>query len=340
MNLTAALERIVQRSDLSADEMRAAMTEIMSGRANNSQIAGFLVAMRMKEETVEELSGAASAMRQLATSVTIKSERAVDTCGTGGDGASIFNVSTAAAFVAAACGATVAKHGNRSVSSSTGSADLLETAGAKLELSAEQVARAIDAVGVGFMFAVNHHPAMKHAIIARRELKLRSFFNMLGPMTNPAGVKRQVVGVYDQALCMTMARVLQQLGSEHVIVVHSHDGLDEFSIAAPSSFVELKNGELSEHSVSPEQFGLSAGQLSDLKVASAEESLTVVSGIYNNDKRYSQHSDMVAFNAGAAIYVAGEAHSFAEGVSMASDAIASGLAGEKFKEFIEFTQCV
>ena len=340
MNLTAALERIVQRSDLSADEMRAAMTEIMSGRANNSQIAGFLVAMRMKEETVEELSGAASAMRQLATSVTIKSERAVDTCGTGGDGASIFNVSTAAAFVAAACGATVAKHGNRSVSSSTGSADLLETAGAKLELSAEQVARAIDAVGVGFMFAVNHHPAMKHAIIARRELKLRSFFNMLGPMTNPAGVKRQVVGVYDQALCMTMARVLQQLGSEHVIVVHSHDGLDEFSIAAPSSFVELKNGELSEHSVSPEQFGLSAGQLSDLKVASAEESLTVVSGIYNNDKRYSRHSDMVAFNAGAAIYVAGEAHSFAEGVSMASDAIASGLAGEKFKEFIEFTQCV
>ena len=340
MNLTAALERIVQRSDLSADEMRAAMTEIMSGRANNSQIAGFLVAMRMKEETVEELSGAASAMRQLATSVTIKSERAVDTCGTGGDGASIFNVSTAAAFVAAACGATVAKHGNRSVSSSTGSADLLETAGAKLELSAEQVARAIDAVGVGFMFAVNHHPAMKHAIIARRELKLRSLFNMLGPMTNPAGVKRQVVGVYDQALCMTMARVLRQLGSEHVIVVHSHDGLDEFSIAAPSSFVELKNGELSEHSVSPEQFGLSAGQLSDLKVASAEESLTVVSGIYNNDKRYSRHSDMVAFNAGAAIYVAGEAHSFAEGVSMASDAIASGLAGEKFKEFIEFTQCV
>ena len=340
MNLTAALERIVQRSDLSADEMRAAMTEIMSGRANNSQIAGFLVAMRMKEETVEELSGAASAMRQLATSVRIKSERAVDTCGTGGDGASIFNVSTAAAFVAAACGATVAKHGNRSVSSSTGSADLLETAGAKLELSAEQVARAIDAVGVGFMFAVNHHPAMKHAIIARRELKLRSLFNMLGPMTNPAGVKRQVVGVYDQALCMTMARVLRQLGSEHVIVVHSHDGLDEFSIAAPSSFVELKNGELSEHSVSPEQFGLSAGQLSDLKVASAEESLTVVSGIYNNDKRYSRHSDMVAFNAGAAIYVAGEAHSFAEGVSMASDAIASGLAGEKFKEFIEFTQCV
>lgn len=340
MNLVAGLEQLIQHRSLSQTDMESVMNEIMSGRANNSQIAGFMVAMRMKGETVAELAGAVSAMRSLSQKVAIKAANAVDTCGTGGDGASIFNVSTAAAFVAASCGVTIAKHGNRSVSSSTGSADLLEAAGARLDLNADEVARTIDETGVGFMFAVNHHPAMKHAITARRELKLRSIFNILGPMTNPAGVKRQVIGVYDEALCRTLCEVLQRLGSEHVIVVHSKDGLDEFSIGAGSSYAELKDGLIAERTLEPQEFGFANADLRNLKVSDAKHSLKVIQGIYHRDESYQAHSDMVSLNAGAAIYVGGAASSIEEGVVMAQDAIASGLAGEKFKEFIEFTQCI
>lgn len=341
MNIQQALTTVVEGKSLSRGEMAAVMKQIMTGEATEAQIGGFLVALRMKGESVAEITGAAQVMRELATPVMLNVEHLVDTCGTGGDGANLFNVSTASAFVAAACGAKVAKHGNRSVSSSTGSADVLEAAGVHLNLQAEQVARCVEEVGVGFMFAPAHHSAMKHAIGARKALGMRTVFNMLGPMTNPAGVKRQVIGVFNQALCRPMAEVLQQLGSEHVLVVHATDGLDELSLAAPSHVAELKNGEITEYLLKPEEVGLHTQSLIGLSVETAQESLELIQEALGkrSTPEAQKAADMIAFNAGAAVYVSGIASSLKEGVSMAEDAIGSGLALAKIQELAAFTDC-
>ena len=340
MDIKQALNLVVNRIDLSTNDMIAVMREIMTGGATSAQIGGFLVALRMKGETIDEITGAATVMRELATKVKIDANYLVDTCGTGGDGANLFNVSTASAFVVAAAGGHVAKHGNRSVSSSTGSADVLEAAGIKLDITPEQVARCVTEIGVGFMFAPAHHSAMKHAIGARKELALRTIFNMLGPITNPAGVKRQVIGVFNAALCKPMAEVLGRLGSEHVLIVHAKDGLDEISIASETHVAELKNGMVSEFIIKPEDFGLQSQSLIGLSVSNAQESLALIFDALG--KRRGEHAqkaaDVIALNAGAAIYVSGIAGSLQDGIEMARDAIGSGLAAEKIRELAAFTQ--
>ncbi|WP_370981258.1 anthranilate phosphoribosyltransferase [Agaribacterium sp. ZY112] len=341
MNINEALTALVEQQSLSQVQMAEVMQQVMTGQASPVQIAGLLVALRMKGETVDEISGAAQVMRELATPVAINAENLVDTCGTGGDGANIFNVSTAAAFVVAAAGGHVAKHGNRSVSSSSGSADVLEAAGVRLDVSPELVARAVESIGVGFMFAPAHHGAMKHAIGPRKELGLRTVFNMLGPMTNPAGVKRQVLGVFSAALCRPMAEVLQRLGSEHVMVVHADDGLDELSIVGHSNVAELKNGEILEYRISAADLGLAEfDNLNGLEVSSADESLALIKSVFTgeqNNAALKAHA-IISLNAGAAIYVAGIASSLAEGVAMAEDAIQSGAATEKLTALAQFTQ--
>jgi len=340
MDIKQALNKLVNRIDLSTDEMIAVMRDVMTGGATPAQIGGFLVALRMKGETLDEITGAAMVMRELATKVNINANYLVDTCGTGGDGANLFNVSTASAFVVAAAGGRVAKHGNRSVSSSTGSADVLEAAGIKLDITAEQVARCVQEIGVGFMFAPAHHSAMKHAIGPRKELALRTIFNMLGPLTNPAGVKNQVIGVFNAALCKPLAEVLGRLGSEHVLVVHAKDGLDEISIASETHVAELKNGVVTEYLIKPEDFGLRSESLIGLAVANAQESLALIDDALS--KRRGEHAqkaaNIIALNAGAAIYVSGVATSLRDGVEMARDAIGSGLAAEKIRELAAFTQ--
>jgi len=339
MNISQALNTIVDCHSLSKADMQSVMRQVMTGEATPAQIAGLLVALRMKGETVEEIAGAAEVMRELATPVTVNATHLVDTCGTGGDGANIFNVSTASAFVAAACGASVAKHGNRSVSSSTGSADVLEAAGVNLSVSADVVARAVESIGVGFMFAPAHHSAMKHAIGPRKELGMRTIFNMLGPMTNPAGVKRQVMGVFDASLCAPLANVLKLLGSEHVLVVHSEDGLDEFSVASATHVAELKEGEVTEYKLSPADFSMTLhSDLSGLEVESAEQSLALINAAFSGEESARKAIDIIAINAGAAIYVSGIAGSMAEGVGMAEDAIYSGAAKEKLRALVQFTK--
>ena len=341
MNIQQANTQLINGSHLSMVEMESVMRQIMTGKATPAQIGGFLIALRIKGETVEEITGAAQVMRSLSTKVVIDAPYLVDTCGTGGDGSHVFNVSTASAFVVAAAGGHVAKHGNRSITSSTGSADLLEAAGVNLAISPEQVSRCISEVGVGFMFAVNHHSAMKHAIGPRKELGQRTIFNVLGPLTNPAAVKNQVIGVFDKSLCVHLANVLKTLGSEHVMVVHSDDHLDEFSIAASTYVAELINGEVMEYSVSPEDCDLMSQDLSGLTVSSAEESLALIKGALGNKSNeiQSKAADMIALNAGAAIYVSGVAGSLKDGVAMAQDAIGSGLALGKLTELVEFTSC-
>jgi anthranilate phosphoribosyltransferase len=338
MNIQEALTVVVSGNDLSRPDMASVMMQIMTGAATPAQIGGFLVALRMKGEAVAEITGAAQVMRELVTPVVIQADHLVDTCGTGGDGANLFNVSTASAFVVAACGGKVAK---RSVSSSTGSADVLEAAGVYLNLKPEQVARCIEEVGVGFMFAPAHHSAMKYAIGPRKELAMRTIFNMLGPMTNPAGVKRQVIGVFDQALCRPMAEVLQKLGSEHVLIVHATDGLDELSVACPSHVAELKQGEIKEYLIKPEDVGLHTQSLVGLSVETAEESLALINEALGKrtTPEAQKAADMIAFNAGAAVYVSGIASSLKEGVQMAEDAIGSGLAKAKIQELASFTDC-
>ena len=339
MDIKAALNAVVDHRDLSTEEMQAVMQQIMTGQATDSQIGGFLIGLRMKGESIDEITGAAQVMRELATKVEIQGEHLVDTCGTGGDGSNLFNVSTASAFVVAAAGGQVAKHGNRSVSSSTGSADVLEAAGINLNISAEQVARCVDEIGVGFMFAPAHHSAMKHAIGPRKEMGLRTIFNMLGPMTNPAGVKNQVIGVFSQALCRPMAEVLKRLGSEHVLIVHSADGLDEISIANETHIAELKNGEITEYTVKPEDFNIKSKSLIGLSVDSAQQSLTLIKAALGKDQsdNASNARDIITLNAGAAIYAANLAGTLGEGVDMAADAIGSGLALAKINDLASFT---
>jgi len=340
MDIKQALAAAINGKHLSTDEMIAVMRQIMQGQATAAQIGGFLVALRMKGETLDEIEGAVIVMRELATPVDIQADFLVDTCGTGGDGSNLFNVSTASAFIVAAAGGHVAKHGNRSISSSTGSADVLEAAGIRLDLSPEQVAACIEDVGIGFMFAPAHHSAMKHAIGPRKELAQRTIFNMLGPMTNPAQVKSQVVGVFDQALCRPIAEVLQRLGSEHVLVVHADDGLDEISLAKPTYVAELKGSQITEYTISPEELGIASQSLEGLVVDSAEQSLTLIKAALGGDSNpeAKKAADMLALNAGAALYVSGVSDSIKAGVLLAQEMISSGAALQKMVDLKEKTQ--
>nr|WP_301335660.1 anthranilate phosphoribosyltransferase [Endozoicomonas ascidiicola] len=340
ITINETINRIVQNLDLTRQEMIEVMQHIMTGQCTDSQIAAFLVGMRMKSETVEEITGAATVMRELATPVQVNANHLVDIVGTGGDDANLFNVSSASSFVCAAAGASVAKHGNRSVSSSSGSADLLEQAGINLNVTPEQVARCIEEVGVGFMFAPAHHSAMKNVIGVRRELGIRTVFNILGPLSNPAHVKNLLIGVFNKALCRPMAEVLRELGNEHVLVVHSNDGLDEISIASETHVVELKHGEITEYTIKPEDFGIPSQSLIGLAVDSSSASLALIQDALG--KQQGQHAEkaaaIIALNSGAALYVSGVASSLKEGVLMAQDAIDSGLALEKMKELASFTR--
>ena len=339
MDIREALNRIVGQLDLTTEEMKAVMRQIMTGQCTDAQVGAFLMGMRMKSETIDEIVGAVQVMRELAEPVAFDTYRLVDTCGTGGDGMNIFNVSTAAAFVVAAAGGKVAKHGNRAVSGKSGSADLLEAAGVYLDLTPEQVARSVDAVGVGFMFAPAHHGAMKHAAGPRRELGLRTLFNILGPMANPAGVRHQVLGVFSKELCRPMAEVLARLGSSHVLVVHAQDGLDEISLAAPTHVAELRSGQISEYRVQPEDFGIKSQSLIGLNVEDAQGSLALIRDALGRRKTENgqKAADMIVLNAGAALYAADVATSLKQGVEMAHDALHSGLARDKFEELVSFT---
>lgn len=340
MNIQQALARIAEHGHLDQDEMQTVMRQIMTGECTPAQIGAFLMGLRLNGESLEEITGAATVMRELSTKIAVDTAGLVDTCGTGGDGQNLFNISTGAAFVVAAAGGRVAKHGNRGVSSSSGSADVLEAAGVNLSLTPEQVARAIDSIGVGFLFAPAHHSAMKHAIGPRKEMGMRTIFNMLGPITNPAGVKRQVLGVFSAALCEPLANVLKRLGSEHVMVVHAKDGLDEISLAAPTTVAELKDGQVTTYEITPEDVGIETQTLAGLVVNDAAESLALIQSALagGKDAVGRKAMDILALNAGAAIYVAGVASSLREGVSMAQDAMGSGLALEKMKEYAAFSR--
>ena len=336
MNIQQAIARLVESADINSEEMQAVIRQIMGGEATPAQIGAFLVALRVKGETIDEIAAATQVMRELATPVSIDADYLVDIVGTGGDGANLFNVSTAACFVAAAAGAHVAKHGNRGVSSSSGSSDVLQQLGVNLELTPEQVARCVESVGMGFMFAPMHHSAMRHAAGPRKELGLRTLFNMLGPMTNPAGVKRQLIGVFDPGLCRPMAEVLKRLGSEHVMVVHSHDGLDEISVAGPTHVAELRDGNISEYELSPQDFKMPLYELDELTVASSTESMAMIREALAG--KHPAATAMVTLNAGAAIYVSGVAATLADGVQIADDVIASGAALQKVGELSQFTE--
>jgi len=337
MDMPAALRAVTERRDLAHADMRAVMQLIMTGQATPAQIGGFLVGLRMKGETVDEIAAAAEVMRSLATPVQVAdATHLVDTCGTGGDGAHTFNISTTAAFVAAAAGARVAKHGNRSVSSKSGSADVLEAAGVNLELTAEQVGTCVDEIGVGFMFAPKHHAAMKHAVGPRREMGVRTIFNLLGPLTNPAAAPHQVLGVFGAQWLEPLAQVLGRLGSRHVLVVHAEDGLDEVSIGAETEIAELRDGMVHRLTVWPEQFGLPRADSKTLTVASAADSLAMMRAVLDN--RPGPARDVVVLNAGAAIYAADLVPTLAEGVHWARAALNSGAARQKLDALVKLSK--
>jgi len=331
-----ALARLVEQREIFHDEMLSLMRQIMSGELTPVQIAGILTGLRVKKETVGEIAAAAQVMREFAARVPAQnSANLVDTCGTGGDAAHTFNISTAAAFVAAAAGARVAKHGGRSVSSTSGSADVLEALGVNLNLTPEQVAASIDAIGIGFMFAPNFHGAMKHAAPARRELGVRTLFNILGPLTNPAGAPHQLLGVFHPDLVGILVRVLQRLGSRHVMVVHGSDGMDEITLSGETLIGELKDGEVTEYAIHPREFGFNSCSSDVLKVWDATQArdmlLAVLDGLPGPAR------DIVLLNAGAAIYAADRATTLGEGIERARDAIASGAAREKLAQLVEFS---
>ncbi len=344
MNIQRALAHLVDGKDLSRADMADVMRQLMSGECTDAQIGALLVALRIKGETIDEIAGAVEVMRSLAVPVHVSEEASVhlvDLVGTGGDGASLFNVSTAATFVVAAAGANVAKHGNRSVSSTSGSSEVLEQLGVPLDLSPEQVARAVEEVGMGFMFAPSHHSAMRYAVGPRRELGMRTLFNMLGPLTNPAGVQRQLIGVFSPKLCVPVAQVLKMLGSKHVMVVYGEDGLDEISIAADTQVAELLDGNILEYRLSPTDFSYAKESLEGLSVKSAKESAELIrAALSGKDEgvRVNKARAIIALNAGVCIYVSGIAATQADGVAMADDLISTGQALEKLKQFVEFTQ--
>ena len=336
MGFKETLGQLLERQDLTHEAMLGVMHQVMGGELTQAQIAAFLIALRAKGETVDEIAAAAMVMRELSIKVDIEdSAHLIDTCGTGGDGIQTFNVSTVSAFVAAASGAKVAKHGGRSVSSTCGSADVLEALGVNVNQTPQQVAASVNEIGIGFMFAPNHHSAMKHAAPVRRELGVRTLFNLLGPMTNPANAHRQVMGVFDQSLTTKLAKVLQQLGSEHVLVVHGADGMDEISFTGDTFVAELKNGEVTEYLMNPAQWGLGLHDLKNIQIQNAEESKAMILAVLNG--KPSAARDIVLLNAGAAIYVSGLVDTMQAGIEKAAAVIDSGAALQKLHQLISYS---
>lgn len=336
LNMQAALKKLVLAENLDSELMEAAMTEMMDGVVSPVQIAGFLTALAAKGETVTEIAAAARVMRQYARGVEVTGDHVLDTCGTGGDGASTFNISTAVAFVAAEAGAQVAKHGNRSVSSSSGSADVLEVAGLSLNLDAAQVAQCIEQLGVGFLFAPQHHQATRHAVPVRRDLGVRTLFNLLGPLTNPAAAPHQLLGVFHERWLQPVAETLRELGSQHVMVVHADDGLDEISLAAPTQVCELKDGEINTYRIQPEDFGIETQALTGLAVSEPRESLAMIELALTGEPGAAK--DIVALNAGAAIYTADLAPSLAAGIERARVILDAGSAWQRLQALVALSQ--
>ena len=336
MDIQTAINNVINNINLNREDMHSIMQTIMKGKATPAQIGGLLVALRIKGETVDEITAAAEVMRELATKVDVDKTNLIDTCGTGGDSSNTFNISTTSAFVVAASGARVAKHGNRSVSSKSGSADVLEAAGINIELDAEEVASCIDNIGIGFMFAPMHHSAMKYAIGPRRELGLRTLFNVLGPLTNPASAPNQVIGVFEKKWLIPLAETLKQLGSKHILIVHSEDGMDEISISAKTFIAELKDKEINNYEISPDDFDIKKFNINDLSVETIDESLTMMKSVLDNNDNAAKA--IVSLNAGAAIYTSGIGDSIKTGVDMAKNIIESGAAKKKFEMLIQHTQ--
>ena len=341
MNMQQALNNITKNIELTQPQMEDVMRTIMNGEATDAQIGALMMGLRLKGESIDEITAAARVMREFAIKIDVSDvPYLVDIVGTGGDGQNLFNVSTASAFVIAAAGATIAKHGNRGVSTKSGSSDLLEQAGIQLDLNMQQTERCIREMGVGFLFAPNHHKAMKYAVGPRRELGIRSIFNLLGPLTNPAGVKRFVIGVFSNELCRPMAEVLKQLGAEHVMVVHSKDGLDEISLASATHVAELKNGEINEWMIQPEDVDIESQTLVGLTIDSPAESLALIKNALGKKKSDigDKAANMIALNAGAGIYVSGLTSTYKQGVALAHDIIYGGQALEKMSVLSEFTK--
>jgi len=333
MDIREALKNVVEGKDLSRDQAFGAAMEIMEGRATNAQIGGLLTGLRIKGEAVEEITGFVTAMRKMAMPVPVRALDIIDTCGTGGDGKGTFNISTVAALVAAGAGCKVAKHGNRSVSSRCGSADLLERLGVNIEMTAVRAAACVDEVGIGFLFAPAFHPAMKHATLPRKELGIRTIFNILGPLTNPARARRQLLGVYDKKLVRPVAQVLLDLGCERALVVHGADGLDEITVTGHTYVAEVRDGELREYTLCPDDFGFDRRDAADLRADGGEENTLICRAILENEGGARQ--DIVVLNAAAAIYVAGRADTISDGITQARAAIASGRAKEKLSRLRE-----
>jgi len=336
VNYPHILNQVINGQDLSFDVMQGVMHQVMSGELSPAQISGLLIALRIKGESVDEIAAAASVMRELSTKVQVQESRhLIDTCGTGGDGIQTFNVSTTSAFIAAAAGAKVAKHGGRSVSSVCGSADVLECLGVNVNQTPEQVANCINKIGLGFMFAPNHHSAMKHAAPVRRELGIRTMFNLLGPLTNPAHAKNQLLGVFSASLTGKLAHVLKQLGSEHVMVVCGADGMDEISFTGDTYVAELKNGSVQEYTVNPKQFGMALHDLASIKVSDAQQSKAMLLDVLSGKTGAAR--DIVLLNAGAAIYVAGLTPSLQDGIISAAEMLDSGKALQKLQDLVSLT---
>jgi anthranilate phosphoribosyltransferase len=339
-----ALQKLLGRIDFTREEMLDVMHQIMAGQLTSAQIAGILIALRMKGETVDEIAAAAEVMRELSIKVNVATdEYLIDTCGTGGASSKTFNVSTCAAFVAAGAGARIAKHGNRAASSKSGSADVLEALGVNINVTPNQVARFVEEIGIGFMFARNYHSAMKHVAPVRSELGVRTLFNLLGPLTNPAGAKRQIIGVFDKSLTGKLAHVLKRLGSQHVLVVHGAEGMDEISFSGDTYVAELKDGVVTEYVINPQMFGLPVHDVQSISVQNAEESKLMILAVLSGQKNNPQHSaarDIVLLNAGAAIYVAGLVTNLAEGIKSAALMIDSGAALNKLNQFTALSQQV
>lgn len=336
MHIQPTLQKLLDKQNLTGDEMQTVMRAMMNGELTDAQIAGFLIALRCKGETTEEIAAAVAVLRELVRQVPVSGNHVIDTCGTGGDGANTFNISTTAAFVVAAAGGKVAKHGNRSVSSSCGSADVLEAAGINLDMPAEQVADCVNQLGVGFLFAAKHHSAVRHTVGPRKEMGVRTLFNLIGPMSNPANAPHQLIGVFDKQWLIPVAEVLKKLGSKHVLVVHAQDGLDEISIAAATDVAELKNNQISSYSVSPEQFGMQRANLETLAVKDAQASLEIIRQVLNNQPGPAR--DIVTLNAGAAIYAADLADTLEAGILIAQQVLANGSALAKFEALIAYSK--
>ena len=336
MHIQEGIKTTMTGQDLSREEISSVMNQILTGSASEAQIGAFLVSLSFKGESVDEVIGSAQVMRKLSSRVSVDKKNLVDTCGTGGVGIEIFNVSTTAAFVASSCGAKVAKHGNRSATRKSGSADLLEAAGVAIDLNPEQVKTCIEEVGLGFMYAPAHHSAMKHAVRPRKELAIKTIFNLSGPLTNPAGALNQVLGVFDVRWVRPMAEVLKGLGSQHVLVVHSEDGLDEISIAAPTKVAELKDGNIEEYSISPQDFNLKTLSIEELKVDSPQASLELAKKALSD--KHLAASQMVAMTAGAALYVSGLAKELEEGIKLSLESIATGKGLEKLEHLSSLSQ--